>query len=616
MQYKILPPPIQGLNLRDHPAHLGEFQALSLHNFYIKNTKILKRLGYRQLGNSFGSDEVGMELVNFVDGSGVAHILAFTDKYVREYNSDTNVWDVINPLVDSEARPFTGDKTNRFSWAVVADMASAWPSIIALVVTNGIDLPLYYTGSDRFVEFDPDTDEFEDFQYAKEVDSHYDHMLFYNYTTTKAYSRSVRWTALGRVTGADSNGDYPWSSGTHGEVFIAALKGRVMRVKPLRNQRIIYSDNGIAIQSYIGGDFIYRFDEAINEIGLLAEKALWDFSLYHFFLGTDQKIYLYGGGSELQNAGDILGSALTDRLAFDKLYSCIFSFNRNSNRLYCFYARAEGDSTDEYGTSYFSLNMNMNPPAWEEGRFTHGVRDFSIYDSQVDYRCNGILFNNYTLWETGIDYEIGDFVLAANTKFYVAAEKHTSGVFADDLAPTPPDTPKWTETTIHVIAADPLSIGCDDAIYSEWACGDASFRSDYPLPVFITGDAKVMILDELSGVDDTESISCKYETRDIVIQDGTQIQFFRPVEISINCSKQRRPGVDNAINVRYSIDQGATWTTFAQSPIILTEEFKTHKLEFEDVKTRQVRIEITDASIGDVQISDMILHYQPSTIRE
>ena len=99
MQYKILPPPIQGLNFRDHTAYLGDFQALTLHNFYVKNTKIIKRLGYRQLGLTLATDEIGMELVNFIDGSGASHIFAFTDKYVREYNSDTNVWDIKNPVV-------------------------------------------------------------------------------------------------------------------------------------------------------------------------------------------------------------------------------------------------------------------------------------------------------------------------------------------------------------------------------------------------------------------------------------------------------------------------------------------------------------------------------------
>ena len=157
---------------------------------------------------------------------------------------------------------------------------------------------------------------------------------------------------------------------------------------------------------------------------------------------------------------------------------------------------------------------------------------------------------------------------------------------------------------------------CNVQPQANMSCDDASQITGYPLPVFLTSDNNVYALDDQTGQDDTGSIACSYTTKDIIVSEGSELQYFRPVEISVNCSNERLPGIENTLTAEYSIDHGLTWTTFAQSPITLTEEWRQHKLEFEDCTTRQVRLRFSDESAGDVQISEITLSYQPSTIRD
>ena len=429
---------------------------------------------------------------------------------------------------------FTGGATDRWSHDIINDANEGWQNATAILLSNGTtDEPYTWDGqlSTGLVILDTDTD-FSTLASVKEVAQHYDHLCFYDFNDSVQRVRSHKWTDIG-----DTNN---WvTSGTYGEKILTDSRGKLQRAKRLRSDIVLYSDLSITTQRYVGSPDIFKHDTLVVETGLFAPKALWDSALVHYFLGTDQKFYMYAGGGDLLPFGQLVEEEFFANLSVADKASIVFGYDQGKHKLYIFYPDRTQTPADTYAQSYYALNIKDTPPTWEAGRLADTVRDFSVFSNQTEYTCDGIFF---------------------------------AGVSCDD-----------------------------DSEKSLMRCDLAIAQEAYPTAVFISSDGNVFQLGRSSGLHNATTIECIVETGDFTIVAGSQKTSFRAHEYSFNACCAESKSKTAEVSVYYSTDYGDTWSEFTESPVTLSTVWTEHRLQF-DVKDTQVRWKYVQNSKTDFQL--------------
>ena len=419
-----------------------------------------------------------------------------------------------------------------------------WNQLKAIALSNNVDLPVQWDGNaSTFGEL---VTGISNFNTVKELGSLTNHLCLYNYyISTTYFRRHTRYSDIGDTD--------DFSGGTSGEEILTDSNGELLRAKPLRKQMALYSEKSIALQRHVGGNAIFVFDTVIHEAGLFAEKALWNSALVHYLIANDQAFYAYPGGSELIPIGMLFEENFFKRLDVTNKDLVIFGYDEGRHKLYCMYPDKENDDTT--AKQYFAINLKERPMSIEEGRFSHSIRDFSIFSNRVDYTCNGPFFNPS------------------------GADAHT----------------------------------CDE--YPDLRCGNAYLQAGSAIAIVISDDGYVYKLDEVSGKDDDTNIECILETPDYTIEKGTEEFYGRWTQLGFNANCAFSVSTsDSIVYVYYSTDYGETWTEFADSPVTLNTAWTEHQLEL-DVKERRIRFKFIQESDGDFQIRGLTTKVKRETIR-
>jgi len=372
--YKYFRVPIAGINRDTEPTQFGETPySPYMKNAIIELSKIRKRRGYSQLGSaSLPLSGVGMELINYRDATGDTHLIALTTTKAYLYDTANDTWDDITPL----SGDFGGGVDNRFSWCRATDTAE-FPNNggDALLISNGVDDVYAYEGDagDKFAVL---AHLFPSFASVDEIQEFWNHLFFLNYNNG---SQAVRGLAF-----ADAGNVDTWSSGTSGSTTLTDSLGDISRVKKLGPYMIIYSEASITVCRFYGGDTIFEFPTLVYETGLLSPKAIWDSVNVHYFLGTDQKIYGYFGGTELQQVGDRIEDALFAELDVSKKAKIATGHDISRRKIHFFYPR----SGDTYPIASYAMNYKHPGLPWEYHEFADTVRDFSTFESFYSWYCD------------------------------------------------------------------------------------------------------------------------------------------------------------------------------------------------------------------------------------
>jgi hypothetical protein len=131
MEFKLIPPPIGGINKRDKGAYLKDTEAISLDNMHVYQTVLKKRLGYRALGGAM--DGTGMDILQFESGIGEKFLLGYTTKFIYKFNA-SNEWVNISPQAVIE------DCENTTGWTAGTDMTVSADATIKKVGSASIKI--------------------------------------------------------------------------------------------------------------------------------------------------------------------------------------------------------------------------------------------------------------------------------------------------------------------------------------------------------------------------------------------------------------------------------------------------------------------------------------------
>lgn len=111
------------------------------------------------------------------------------------------------------------------------------------------------------------------------------------------YRQMVKWSSSADPLTVPSTWNEADTTQDAGETSLSETNGTVLDCLPLRDVNIIYKDDAIHGMQFIGGQFIFRFYQIFNNVGLLAKRCVAAFEQYHCFVGNDLDIYVHDGNS-------------------------------------------------------------------------------------------------------------------------------------------------------------------------------------------------------------------------------------------------------------------------------------------------------------------------------
>ncbi len=370
--YRVAPVPTMGINKAEEPSKFSDAFSPYMQNVIVEITKVRKRRGYSQLGSaSLPLSGTGMELINYRDALGTSHFIAITSTKAYEYQSADGTWAEITPGTE-----FSGDEGNRFSHCLaVDDTEFANNGGTALIISNGVDDIHYYEGdsADVFTILEHD---FPSFGNVKEVEEFWNHFFLINYNDG---GNRVRGLAF-----ADSGNLDTWSVGTSGSTTLTDSRGNLLRAVKLGPYMILYSEKSITVCHYYGGDTIFSFPTMVYETGLLAAKAVWGSVNVHLFLGTDQRVYGYFGGTDLDLAGLRIEDSLFAELDVSKKNHVCSGIDIGKHMIHFCYPRA----SDDYARVSYAIDYKRQGRPWEYHLFANTIRSLAVFENFVSWYCD------------------------------------------------------------------------------------------------------------------------------------------------------------------------------------------------------------------------------------
>ena len=285
--------------------------------------------------------------------------------------------DVINIDDIRVCGTFTGGDTNRFSHAEAFDATKhSNNGGSALCISNGIDTPLYYEGQSNDVFQDMDFSTFVNFAHTKEIAEFWNHFFCFNFNDNNQNVRSYAFTDFGNVD--------EFADGTSSSGVLTDSIGQLVRALKMGSSLIIYSDQSITVCQYYGSTVLFVFPTLIDETGLYAPKAIWNFANIHYFLGADLKIYGYQGGRQLLHVGMMIEDTLFNEIDSSKKLHIVTGVDQGRHKLNFFYP----ETGDDYAKSAFVMNYKRQNWPWEFYRFADTVRDYSIFSAKNTWYCD------------------------------------------------------------------------------------------------------------------------------------------------------------------------------------------------------------------------------------
>ncbi len=285
--------------------------------------------------------------------------------------------DIINIDDIRVCSAFTGGDTNRFSHTEAFDSVKhSNNGGSALCISNGIDTPLYYEGQSNDIFQAMDFSTFVNFAHTREIIDFWNHFFCLNFNNNNQNVRSYAFTDFGNVD--------EFADGTSGSGVLTDSIGQIIRALKLGSNLIIYSDKSITACQYYGSTVLFVFPTLVDETGLYAPKAIWNFANIHYFLGADLKIYGYQGGRQLLHVGTMIEDTLFSQIDSSKKVHIATGVDQGRHKLSFFYP----ETGDTYAKSAYVMNYKRQNWPWEFYRFADYVRDYSIFSNKNTWYCD------------------------------------------------------------------------------------------------------------------------------------------------------------------------------------------------------------------------------------
>lgn len=162
-----------------------------------------------------------------------------------------------------------------------------------MLITNGVEQPRQWDGTDEFTLWEPD---YDNFQTCKTFAVHADHLFLGGIVAQTHEPATIAWSDVGSF---DS-----FQEGTAGAQILTDVVGEIRALKPLGDRLVVYSNDSIITGIFVGLPAVFAFETVIPKgIRLGGAKAIVSIDVGHIY-ASEENFYLFDGSRGLRTLGN------------------------------------------------------------------------------------------------------------------------------------------------------------------------------------------------------------------------------------------------------------------------------------------------------------------------
>ncbi len=318
--------------------------------------------------------------------------------------------------------------TDYFDWVVGTDNNNH-----RLYVTNGRDRVVFWDGdADRFLVWYP---EYPDFVTCETIEVFYDHLVLGNVTLASGNPKLVAWS--------DTTNFDEFEDSNAGSLLIPGLDGAITRLEPLGDRLVVYSDNSVAMMTFLGPPIIFSVEVLLQGTRLVSGLGVVSFGSAHLYC-SQENIYFFDGTRGIRSVGDKIRKLYKQDIDLE-YGSRLFAFNDVAKRVIFIVVPTSSTESVVYIIAYDIFNLRDFK--WTRVEFTDrpqgfgffARRDFPSWEDPPDINWE----DDYGAW-----YEEGERVafpvrmMGSGSKVFIADE--TAGEDDDTAVTAYYETPDFT----------------------------------------------------------------------------------------------------------------------------------------------------------------------------
>lgn len=228
--------------------------------------------------------------------------------------------------------PYNADEDNPWNGGILHQVA---------IMNNGIDLPQAYRPSDGFFQNLPNWPSNSRCKIMRP---------FKNYLVALNISKSsvdfptvVKWSSPADPGQVPFTWDETDPTNDAGETSLADTSGAIVDGAKLRDYFIIYKEDSVYLMRYIGGVFVFAFQQLFNDIGIMATNCVAEFDGSHFVVGIGD-VYVHNGVQKRSVIDGVNRERLFKSIRSDKIDKTFVVPDYNRTEMWICYCSYDSDS--------------------------------------------------------------------------------------------------------------------------------------------------------------------------------------------------------------------------------------------------------------------------------
>lgn len=295
-------------------------------NIRFKNGKVIKSQGHDAVFGALPGDRNPRFAMPYLSDMTPFWFVASRDKI---YRTEGNVYLDVSRVGDAY------NAAQQFPWN------GGFLSGVA-ILNNGYDVPQYVTtfGGNNFKDlpnmWDVDssgepTDPTQVWR-AKIIRPFKNYLVALNITKNSVQMPTVvKWSSPADPGNVPYTWDITDPTNDAGENPLADTAGAIVDGKKLRDQFIVYKEDSVYTMRYVGGVYVFQFQQLFDDVGMLAPNCAAEFDGKHFVVGQGD-VYVHNG---------VTKKSMIDGKVKDNLFNAIKAGSNNSVFVIPDYANTE-----------------------------------------------------------------------------------------------------------------------------------------------------------------------------------------------------------------------------------------------------------------------------------
>lgn len=162
-----------------------------------------------------------------------------------------------------------------------------------------------------------------------------------------AYPTAVKWSSPADPGEVPSTWDITDPTNDAGETALADTSGAIVDGKKLRDIFVIYKEDSVYSMRYIGGAFVFQFQQLFDDVGMIATNCVAEFDGKHFVVGRGD-VYVHNGVSKASVIDGHMKDFLFNSIKDDNIQNTFVVPDYNNTEMWICFAQSTGAATSGY----------------------------------------------------------------------------------------------------------------------------------------------------------------------------------------------------------------------------------------------------------------------------